>query len=102
MPNLRTQKTSFTGGEISPLLLGRGDLAAYANGAARLRNVFIHPTGGVSRRPGLRYVEMAHGDGRLVAFEFNTEQVYLLVFTEGRVDIYPDPAEGDHRFLDAP
>lgn len=102
MPNLRTHKTSFAGGEISPVLLGRGDLAAYANGAARLRNVFIHPTGGVSRRPGLRHVETAPGDGRLVAFEFNTEQVYLLAFTDGRVDIYPDPEGGDHRFLETP
>jgi len=102
MPNLRTHKTSFTGGEVSPVLLGRGDLTAYANGAARLRNVFIHPTGGVSRRPGLRYVETAPGDGRLVAFEFNTEQVYLLVFTDGRVDIYPDPEGGDHRYLETP
>ncbi len=102
MPNLRTQKTSFTGGEISPVLLGRGDLSAYANGAARLRNVFIHPTGGVSRRPGLRHVETARGDGRLVAFEFNTEQVYLLVFTDGKVDIHPDPESGGHRSLDTP
>ncbi|MDX9862194.1 MAG: hypothetical protein RBS99_14895 [Rhodospirillales bacterium] len=102
MPNLRTLKTSFTGGELSPVLLGRGDLAAYANGAARLRNVFIHPTGGVSRRPGLRHVETAPGDGRLVAFEFNTEQVHLLVFTEGRVDVYPDPAGGGHCHLDTP
>jgi len=102
MPNLRTLKTSFTGGELSPTLLGRGDLAAYANGAARLRNVFIHPTGGVSRRPGLRHVETAAGDGRLVAFEFSTEQVHLLVFTEGRVDIHPDPAGGGHSHLDTP
>jgi len=102
MPILRTQKTSFTSGEIAPVLLGRGDLSAYANGAARLRNVFIHPTGGVSRRSGLRYVETARGPGRLVAFEFNTEQVYLLVFTDGKIDVYPDPEGGNHHALDAP
>lgn len=102
MPHLRTQKSSFAGGEISPILLGRGDLTAYANGAARLRNVFIHPTGAVSRRSGLRYVTTAQGTGRLVAFEFNTEQVYLMVFTDGKVDIYPDPEEGEHKELDTP
>ena len=32
----------------------------------------------------------AAGPGRLVAFEFNTEQVYLLVFSEGRIDVYRD------------
>jgi hypothetical protein len=86
----RVLKTSFTAGELSDRLLGRDDLRAYANGAHRLRNVVIHPTGGVSRRPGLRYVDTAAGPGRLVAFEFNTEQVYLLAFGEGRIDVYTD------------
>jgi hypothetical protein len=81
-------KTNFTAGEISPLLYGRGDLRAYDNGAARLRNVFIHPTGGVYRRPGLRYVVEARGRGRFVTFEFNTEQVYLLAFSHQMLDIY--------------
>ena len=53
MPRLTLHKTSFTSGEISPRLLGRGDLSAYENGAAKLRNIFVHPTGGISRRGGL-------------------------------------------------
>ena len=60
MSRQRLAKTSFTAGEIAPELLGRGDLAAYANGAALLRNVFILPTGGVTRRPGLRFVGRLH------------------------------------------
>jgi len=90
MARLNIQKTSFTAGEISPRLLGRGDLRAYQNGAARLRNVFVHPTGGLSRRPGLRHIDTARGAGRLVPFEFNTEQVYLLVFTDSWIDVYRD------------
>src|SRR5690606_21587299 len=86
----RHVQNSFTAGELSPLLSGRGDLRAYANGAAKLRNVFIHPTGGLARRAGLRHVDIAPGAGRLVAFEFNTEQVYLLLFTDGRMDVYRD------------
>lgn len=88
MSRIEILESSFTGGEVSPLLLGRGDLVAYENGAARLRNVFIQPTGGVTRRSGLRYVDSARGPGRLVAFEFNTEQVYLMVFTDGWLDVY--------------
>ena len=88
MSRLSTQKTSFTAGEIAPELLGRGDLRAYENGAARLSNVFIHPTGGLDRRAGLRYVDTARGAGRLVPFEFNTEQVYLIIFTDLKADIY--------------
>ncbi|MCK5777827.1 MAG: hypothetical protein KAH11_03485 [Rhodospirillales bacterium] len=90
MVHINIDKSNFTGGEISPRLLGRGDLRTYANGAGKLRNVFIHPTGGVTRRPGLRYVDTARGAGRLVAFEFNTEQVYLLLFTDEHVDVYKD------------
>ncbi|MBK8174232.1 MAG: hypothetical protein IPK66_02765 [Rhodospirillales bacterium] len=90
MSRIRSVKTSFAGGEIGPELLGRGDLRAYDNGAAKLRNVFIHPTGGLARRDGLRYVDMAFGPGRLVSFEFNTEQVYLLIFSDRRVDVYRD------------
>ncbi len=90
MARLSIQKTGFTAGEISPLLLGRGDLRAYENGASKLRNVFIHPTGGVARRSGTRFIDVAKGKGRLVAFEFNTEQVYLLVFTDLFLDVYRD------------
>ena len=90
MTRVNLLKTNFTAGEISPLLFGRGDLRAYDNGAAQLRNVFIHPTGGVYRRPGLRYVATARGRGRLVSFEFNTEQTYLLAFSEQMLDVYQD------------
>ena len=84
----RQHKTSFTAGEISPLLLGRGDLRAYENGAKTLQNVTIHPTGGVSRRQGLYYVDTISGPGRLIAFEFNTDQTYLLVVLDSTLLIY--------------
>ena len=72
MPRIRQVKTTFTAGEVSRTLLGRGDLRAYENGALTLRNVFIQPTGGVTRRAGLRYIDSAAGAGRLIAFEFST------------------------------
>ena len=81
-------KTTFTAGEVSPELLGRGDLRAYDNGALALRNVFINPTGGVKRRFGLGYIDSAAGDGKLIAFEFNTQQTALLVITDGQIDVY--------------
>ena len=51
---VRQVKSTFTSGEVSRRLLGRGDLRAYENGALALRNVFIQPTGGVTLRAGLR------------------------------------------------
>lgn len=92
MSKLRQTKTNFTAGELAPELLGRGDLAAYENGAARLRNVFIQPTGGVQRRAGLAFIDALAGRGRLVSFEFNSEQVYLLAFTAGLATVYMDGA----------
>lgn len=88
MTRIREVKTNFTAGEISADLLGRGDLRAYENGALALRNVFINPTGGIARRAGLGFIDTAAGPGRLIAFEFNTEQTYLLVVTDGNIDIY--------------
>ncbi|TDH62448.1 hypothetical protein E2C06_11295 [Dankookia rubra] len=93
MAQIRTLKTSFTAGELAPELLGRPDLRATANGARRLRNVFIQPTGGVTRRPGLRHVAMLPGDAKLIAFEFNTEQAYLLVLTEGALAVFVGDAQ---------
>lgn len=88
MTRIRDIKTTFTAGEVSKDLLGRGDLRAYENGALTLQNVFIKPTGGVTRRAGLGYVDTAAGAGKLIAFEFNTEQTALLVVTDLKITIY--------------
>lgn len=88
MTRVRQVKTNFTQGEVGRQLLGRGDLRPYDNGALTLRNVFIYPTGGVTRRAGLSYIDTAAGDGRLIAFEFNTQQTYLLVLTDEQIDVY--------------
>lgn len=90
MAQLREHKTSFTSGEVSSWLLGRHDLRAFQNGARKLRNVFIHPTGGVTRRPGLRFVDSVRGPGRLIAFEFNTEQVYLFALSDRLIEVFRD------------
>jgi hypothetical protein len=92
----RSVKTSFTAGELGDQLLGRGDLRAYENGARRLRNVFIQPTGGVTRRPGLRHVALLPGKARLIAFEFNTEQTYLLVLTDHLLQVFMGDASVAH------
>ncbi|MEO3472923.1 hypothetical protein AAFN86_13725 [Roseomonas sp. CAU 1739] len=93
MPSVKRAKTSFAAGELAPELLGRGDIGAFDNGARRLRNVFIQPTGGVTRRPGLRHVTPLPGAARLIPFEFNTEQTYLVVLTAGLLRVYQGDAE---------
>jgi hypothetical protein len=90
MVSLRRIKTSFTAGELAPELGGRPDLRAYENGARALRNVTILPTGGVARRPGLRFLGALPGPARLIPFEFSTEQTYLLVLTDMLITVYRD------------
>lgn len=88
--SLVTVKTNFTSGQVSPQLYGRGDLKVYANGARRLENILIFPTGGISRRHGLRHIAEINPSARLVSFEFNSEQTYLLCFEPGKLKIFKD------------
>ncbi|MCR0984772.1 hypothetical protein [Roseomonas populi] len=88
MPAIKRAKTAFTAGELAPELLGRGDVPAWGNGAAKLRNIFIQPTGGVQRRPGLRHIAVLPGRARLVPFEVSTEQTYLLALGEGAARVF--------------
>ena len=90
MTRTRQVKSNFTAGEISPDLLGRGELVSYANGAATMQNLFVYPTGGVTRRDGLQYIDSVAGYGRLIPFEFNAQQTYLLVLTGNQIDVYDE------------
>ena len=74
---------SFSGGELAPSLHARVDLAKYSVGLKTCRNFMVLAHGGVSNRPGTEFVcETLDSTKttRLVAFEFNTEQTYVLEF----------------------
>lgn len=90
MTRIRTAKVNFSAGEVTSRLLGRADLRGYENGAARLRNVLIHPTGGASRRPGMAFLSELPGPGRLIPFRFSADQEYLLVFLDRALWVYLD------------
>ena len=86
MSRVFVTKTSFTAGELDPQLLGRLDLKAQEDGAARLRNVLVRATGGVARRPGLARVAALPGAVRLVNFEAPFGPA-LLALGAARIDI---------------
>lgn len=86
MTRARLVKTSFTSGELDPRLLGRLDLKAQEDGASRLRNVVVHPTGGVTRRPGTSHVATVPGGLRMVPFD-GPDGGEILVFGAFRVDV---------------
>ena len=80
-------KPSFAGGELAPALHARVDLSKYQSGVALARNFFVQAHGGMSNRPGLRLVGevigspvLGYSDGRLIPFQFNTTDTYVLLF----------------------
>ncbi|WP_158785145.1 hypothetical protein [Pantoea sp. BAV 3049] len=84
-------KTNFTAGEISPRLMGRVDIARYANGAKKIENAVCVIHGGVVRRPGTKYIASAkYGDrsARLIPYVYNREQSYMLEFGDGYIRFY--------------
>tara|TARA_R100001440_G_scaffold43568_1_gene63293 strand:+ start:8027 stop:10303 length:2277 start_codon:yes stop_codon:yes gene_type:complete len=84
---------NFTAGELSPRLEGRTDVNKYFNGCKKLQNFLIHPHGGASRRPGTKYVNTVKTSAnftRLIPFEFNVEQAYILEFGENYFRIHKD------------
>lgn len=88
-----TIQTSFASGEISPSLCGRPDLAKYSAGLARCENFIIHPHGGVSKRPGMRFAAPAKGRCRLIEFEYSNDQCYVLEFGDRYVRFFRDGAQ---------
>lgn len=78
---MRVTQRSFTGGELSPPLNGRNDLAKYQSGLKTLKNGFVRQEGAVSNRAGLEFIgEVKESENftRLIPFSFNTEQTYVI------------------------
>ena len=83
-------QASFTGGEISPQLWSRSDLARWQTSLKTCRNFITQPYGGVKNRPGTRYVATTGGVCRLIPFKFNTTQNYVLEFGNLYIRVYKD------------
>lgn len=73
--------SNFTAGELSDKMDGRTDIDLYFRGAKQLKNFVTMPQGGVTRRPGTEFVGTIKSQApRIIPFEFNTEQTYILAF----------------------
>jgi len=92
MPKL--SQVSLAGGEVSPSLYARTDLARYANSLRTCRNFFVRATGGVSNRAGLEFVAALYplSLSSLIPFVFSTEQAYVIVFQEETTQIFTQGA----------
>jgi len=89
-------QTNFTTGELDPLLRSRVDLQAYNNALETAKNVICQPQGGVTRRPGTKFINELGGSPengvRLVHFEFSVDDSYMLCFTNNRMYVYKNKA----------
>lgn len=75
--------SAFNGGELSPYMDARADVAKYRSGCRRLENMVVLPYGGVYRRSGTEYLgEAKHADKRcrLIPFNFSTTTRFVLEF----------------------
>ena len=91
MPNF--PQPSLAGGELSPGLHGRVDLARYMTSLATCRNVETKPTGGAAKRPGYIFrgeVKHHERDTRLVPFIYSTEINYLIEMGDGYFRFWVD------------
>ena len=93
MARVAVQLTNFTGGELSPRLDGRNDLAKYPTGCKTLENMIIFPHGSAARRSGTQHVaevKDSSKETRLIPFEFSTAQTYMLEFGDQYIRFYKD------------
>lgn len=85
--------TNFTAGEISPRLDLRIDTKKYASGAFTIENAIVMPHGGLRKRPGTKFiaeVKDSTDDPRLIAFEFSTDQAYMLELGDSYIRPFKD------------
>jgi hypothetical protein len=75
--------STFAGGEVDPWIYGRQDLQRYYNSVKTMLNAIALPTGGFMRRSGFCFIvaaKEAEKAARLVSFEYNVDQSYILEF----------------------
>lgn len=77
-----SQKNNFSGGELTPTIEGRTELALYQNGVKKLINFMLLPSGGIMRRHGTQFVHLFSDNvpRKMAAVMFSRKLSYLLVF----------------------
>jgi len=86
---------SFTGGELSPSLYGRVDIARYMTSVRLARNFIVRPTGGLTNRPGFQFVDEVKDSAdrvRLIPFVFSTGVAYVVELGDGYARFYANGA----------
>jgi hypothetical protein len=82
--------SDLTAGELSPLMAGRFDAAIYGKGLAKAENFLAFPQGGMTMRPGTRYMGTTNGGAtaRLIPFIYSSTESYILELTASTIKIW--------------
>jgi hypothetical protein len=91
-----TIQRSFSAGEISPSLYGRADVTYYQTGLRTCRNFWVQKHGGVANRPGFEFIAETKDSSkasRLIPWQFNADQTYVLEFGDQYIRVYRDGAQ---------
>jgi len=73
--------SSLNSGEFSPRMEARVDFERYPNASKMCRNFVLLPQGGITRRPGTRFIKEVKTSSlstRLIPFQFSEDDSYML------------------------
>jgi len=95
MPKVTTSRSNFSGGEISPLAIGRFDIESYDKSVKIMENFLMNQLGGALYRPGTRYVASTkeNGAARLMPFQYDADQDYVMEIGNLYIRLYSNDAD---------
>lgn len=88
MANIRTNKQSFNGGELTPEFFGQVADAKFQTGLSLCRNFVVKPQGPVENRAGFAFVRAAKDSTqrvKLLPFTYSTTQTMVLEMGAGYI-----------------
>ena len=92
---------NYTRGELDHDMNGRFDLPIYTNGFEVCNNFISNYKGNIKYRTGFKFVSQTvdNSEAVLMEFKFNTEQAYLLEFTNNKLRFYTYDANGNFGYV---
>lgn len=87
----RATDRTFTAGEVSPAVSTRVDLDWYNSALLKCENAYVRAQGGVFNREGTRFIGFSVNNSpspcRLVSFQINEEDSYIIIFEPNTIQI---------------
>ena len=95
---------AFNAGELSRNIDGRSDFEVYKIGCRDLDNFFVLPQGGVERRAGSEFVQLAGSDGsnpaRMIEFDFSSDIRYVIEIGTNYAKVHYEDASRNNYVVD--